>query len=116
MKKKNIIILSIASLLVVLLGVGGFFLYRELNNKKDDKENGLPSIASTITLDINPSVEINLDKEDKVISVVALNEDAKEITKGIEKGNALDNAISTITANLVNEGYTKDKELVIVWC
>ena len=65
MKKK--IIISIIGCLILIIGIIGFIIW---NNNR---------IVSTFTLDINPSIEINLDKNDKVKSVVALNEDAKGI-------------------------------------
>ncbi len=59
-------------IIVILLLVLGVYVYIEhINNQ----------IMSTITLDINPSIEINLNKDNKVISVIALNEDAKDIVE-----------------------------------
>ena len=71
--KKVLLIVSV--IVVITIGVIGFILY---NNRT----------VSTITLDINPSIEINLNKDNKVKSVVALNDDAKDIVDRDFKGKS----------------------------
>ena len=66
MKKRMVIILSVLVLLICL-GVGGYLIYD--NNR----------VISTIVLDINPSIKISLNKDEKVLKVLSLNEDAKKI-------------------------------------
>ena len=99
MKKKLIIPIGIVALFLVI----GFIIFD--NNK----------IVSTITLDINPSIEINLTRNEKVKSVVALNEDAKEIVNGNLKGKSIDDTLKQITDNLIEKGYvTEENELDVV--
>ena len=62
MKNKLLLIIPV---LLVIIGAFGFILW---NNRT----------ISTITMDINPSIEIHLNKRNKVKKVVALNKDAKE--------------------------------------
>lgn len=62
MKKK--IVISIIVVLILVIGIVSFILF---NN----------SITTTITLDINPSIEINLTRNKKIKNVVALNDTAK---------------------------------------
>ena len=62
MKKK--IIISIIICLILLTGILGFIIW---NNRT----------VSTITLDINPSIEIKLNRKEQVKSITALNDDAK---------------------------------------
>ena len=99
MKKKNII--SIIICLVSVIGITEFILW---NNRT----------VSTITLDINPSIEINLDKNEKVKSIIALNDDAKEIIDNNIKGKKLEEAFEALITNLVEKGYVDDNNLQIV--
>ena len=96
MKKKIIIPIGIVALFLVI----GFIIFD--NNK----------IVSTITLDINPSIEINLTRNEKVKSVVALNEDAKEIVNGNLKGKSIDDTLKQITDNLIEKGYVTEENFL----
>ena len=51
-------------------------------------------IASKVLMDINPSFQINLDKDDNVIDVIGLSNEGLEIVgEGIKKGT-LDEVLS----------------------
>jgi hypothetical protein len=76
--------------------------------KKEEK------IKSTITLDINPSIEINLDKNDKVVNIKPLNDDAKDIISDDLEGKNLDDAIEVITNNVIDKGYVEDGNITIL--
>ena len=100
--KKKVIIPIIVVVLVLIVGCIGFILF---NNNK---------IVSTITLDINPSIEINLNKDNKVMSIIALNDDAKDIISDDLKGKTLNDALNNITDNLIEKGYANEDELLEV--
>ena len=87
--KKNIIIIVTC---LILIGIIGFIMW---NNRT----------VSTITLDINPSIKINLNKNDKVNRVIALNGDGKEVIKGSYRGRELDETLKSIFNNIYDEGY-----------
>ena len=97
MKKK--IIIPVIVCLILFIGIGGFIFW---NNR----------IVSTITLDINPSIEINLDRNEKVKSIVALNDDAKEVINSNIKGKSLEETIDTIVDNLIDKGYVKENDTI----
>jgi len=100
MKKK--IIIPIIVCLVIVIGIIGFIIW---NNRT----------VSTITLDINPSIEINLDRNEKVKSIIALNDDAKDILDDNYKGKSLDDTFEILITNLVEKGYVnKENELDVV--
>lgn len=99
MKKK--IIISIIGYLILVIGIIGFIFW---NNRT----------VSTITLDINPSIEINLDKNDKVKSVIALNEDAKGIIGKDLKGKSLDNTFDLLITNLIDKGFIEDNYVDVI--
>ena len=98
--RKRIIIHSIICAILII----GIVVFLYWNNR----------IVSTITLDINPSVEINLDKNDNVISVVALNEDAKNIIDFDYKGKSFDDIVSVIINNSIESGYVEDDRVVVI--
>lgn len=93
MKKKIIIPIGIVALFLVI----GFIIFD--NNK----------IVSTITLDINPSVQINLTKNKKVKNVMGLNDDAKDILDDNYKGKSLDDSFEILISNLIEKGYVDNE-------
>ena len=97
MNKKIIIPLGVIFVLAIVI----FFI-----KYKDNK------IVSTITLDINPSIELNLTNDKVVKSVIALNDDAKEIISGSIEGKSLEDALNIITTNLIEKDYINTNELV----
>ncbi len=99
MKKK--IIIPIIILLILVIGFTSFII---LNNR----------IVSTITMDINPSIAINLDKYDKVINIKALNEDAKDIISNEYKHKTLDETFELLITNIIDKGYSDDNNVGIV--
>ena len=95
--KKLLILISI----VLIIGLISIILY---NNR----------IVSKITLDINPSIEIDLNKNDKVIKVIPINKDAKDITNDDFKGKTLNNTLKKITNNVIEKGIIKENYVSII--
>ena len=77
-----------------------------------------PVVASTITVDINPSIQITLDEDDMVINVTAINTDGEEIVnKDIEfRGLTLDRTIEIIIRSAYERGFIveSDEENIIL--
>ena len=78
-----------------------------------------PVIASTVTVDINPSIEITLDENDFVINVTAINNDGEEIlNKDIKyRGLTLDRLIEIIIERAHNNGYiieTTEENVILI--
>ena len=87
-----------ACLAVILLGGGGVF-YQRAN-----------AVASVVSLDVNPSIELKVNRSEKVLSCTPLNDDAMEILAGMGggadlKGAKLDVAVNAIVGSLVRSGY-----------
>lgn len=70
--------------------------------------------TSIITLDINPSIQINLKSNNRVKKVIALNEDAKEVISNNLNGKTIDDAINTITSNIVTKGYVESDQVEVI--
>ena len=87
-----------ACLAVILLGGGGAF-YQRAN-----------AVASVVSLDVNPSIELKVNRSEKVLFCTPLNDDAREILAGMDggadlKGAKLDVAVNAIVGSLVRSGY-----------
>ena len=87
-----------ACLAVMLLGGGGLF-YQRAN-----------AVASVVSLDVNPSIELKVNRSEKVLACAPLNEDAKAILADMSngadlKGAKLDVAVNAIVGSLVRNGY-----------
>ena len=108
-KKKKIVILTIV-LLAILIVIGGVIaiLNTKVRNELYD------TVVSVITLDINPSIKLELDKDNKVVNMIALNEDAKDIVLNNYEGNSLENVINEVTDKLIAKGYAQDKLVILV--
>lgn len=62
--------------------------------------------AATISIDINPSIELTVNAEGKVINASSNNADGKEVLKGINlKRKSLDKAITAILETTDKKGY-----------
>ena len=87
-----------ACLAVMLLGGGGVF-YQRAN-----------AVASVVSLDVNPSIELKVNRSEKVLVCTPLNEDAEAILADMSngadlKGAKLDVAVNAIVGSLVRNGY-----------
>lgn len=92
---------SIAAVLVVVLALGVFGLYT-VN-------------AYTVNLDVNPSIEIEVNAFNNVTAITALNDDAQEIGDlqslvGMKLGPAVNSAILM----LLDEGYLEEDGTVVL--
>ena len=88
----------IAACLAVMLLGGGLF-YQRAN-----------AVASVVSLDVNPSIELKVNRSEKVLVCTPLNEDAKDILADMSngadlKGAKLDVAVNAIVGSLVRNGY-----------
>lgn len=92
---------AVAAAAAILLGFGGNHVYNTA------------LACSYVSLDINPSIEYTLNRQDRVLDVTAVNEDAEEIVAQLKengvKKESLSEAIS-MTADLLQEnGYITDE-------
>ena len=73
-------------------------------------------INATICLDVNPSVEIAVDKSETVVNVTADNKDGESIINGQDfKGDSLSDTVETLVNRMVDEDYISNlKNSVLV--
>ena len=89
----------VAACLAVMLLCGGGVFYQQAH-----------AVASVVSLDVNPSIELKVSKSEKVLVCTPLNEDAKAILADMSngadlKGAKLDVAVNAIVGSLVRNGY-----------
>lgn len=67
------------------------------------------TVAATISLDVNPSIEIQINSEEKVLNVQANNEDAEVIIGDMDfVGSDLKVTINALIGSLVRNGYLNE--------
>ena len=99
-KKKNNFkfLLPVAACFIVCFGIFGGVLW---NNQ---------AAASVITIDVNPSVEITANRNDKVLEVTAVNEDAEMIIGENDFSNAeLSDVVDEVITSMVQNGYMENE-------
>lgn len=87
-----------AVLAIVLSGFGVAALYKSSRVE-----------VARVDIDVNPGVEIKLNKNDKVLNVVPLNDDGKKIIGNMDlKNTDLDTAVNAIIGSMVKNGYLSE--------
>lgn len=104
--KKAWTTLTAACLALVLVGSGLF--YQQAN-----------AVASVVSLDVNPSIELKVNRNEKVLACTPLNDDAKAVLSDMGngedlKGAKLDVAVNAIVGGLVRSGYLSDLSSAIM--
>ena len=88
--------LSFAAIILVMIGVFGF------NSFNKDTTN----LLATIIIDVNPSLEIKVNSEEKIIDVITNNDDAKKVIGEMQlKGVDLETGTNAILGAMLKHGY-----------
>jgi len=71
---------------------------------------------SMITLDVNPSIQIEINQKNYIVSVTALNNDAKIVLEGNHfKGQKLEDAIAVLLKSMIEHNYlTQNKKTILL--
>ena len=86
-----------ACLALVLVGGGGAYYYQA------------NAVASVVSLDVNPSIELKVNQKEKVLSATPMNEDGAALLEGMElKGTQADVAMYAIIGALLQHGYVDE--------
>lgn len=77
------------------------------------------AVASVVSLDVNPSIELLVNSSKKVLACNPLNEEAKAVLAGMDggddlKGAKLDVAVNAIVGALVRNGYLHEVSSAIL--
>lgn len=92
-----------AACLCLIALAGGTYTFR--NSKVD----------SVIGIDVNPSVELSVNRKNRVLQATPLNDDAKAIMQDMDlKGIPLNVAVNAVVGSLVTHGYLADLDNAIL--
>ncbi len=82
------------------------------------KMAGVPvaAVDAVVALDVNPSIELEIDKDEKVISAKALNADAERVLSGMNlEGLDLNVVVNAIIGSMLQNGYlTVERNSILV--
>ena len=86
---------AVAAALVLVIGGGSFFGWRYAN-----------APDSLVDIDVNPSVQLTVSRDEKVLSCGALNADGTEIIDDMDlRGSPLNVAVNALIGSMVQHGY-----------
>ncbi|MBS1411817.1 MAG: hypothetical protein HPZ00_00680 [Christensenellaceae bacterium] len=89
-----------AAAAVLVLIIGGAFFISNPN-----------AVDSVIGLDVNPSLEISINKNERVLSVTAVNDDALNILDGMDlAGTDLKVAVNALIGSMYTNGYISENQ------
>lgn len=67
------------------------------------------TVDAVVSLDVNPSVEIQVNKKDRVMAVNPLNEDGRTIVGEMDfSGSSLDVAVNALIGSMLQNGYLNE--------
>ena len=67
------------------------------------------TIDSTVSLDVNPSVEISVNQKEEVLSVTAKNDDARTVIGDMDfRGSSLDVTVNALIGSMLRNGYLSE--------
>lgn len=93
--KKLARILSIAAVFVLL--IAGVFLYKNFTGS---------DAAALVSIDVNPSIELEVDADERIIIARALNDDGKKVLSGMKlEGTDLNTGVNAIVGSMLKNGY-----------
>lgn len=91
-------IAAVAACAVLLLGCMGILSHNRANRVK-----------AVVELDVNPSIQLSINHEERVLSVDARNEDALRVLSGMDlTGVQLDVALNALIGSLLRCGYISE--------
>lgn len=98
-KKMKYFVSVAAACILLIAGVSGGMYYRDN-----------VAVESIIGIDVNPGIEIEVNKNDRVIDVNAINEEGVEVLDGMDlKNTELKVAVNAIIGSMVGQGYVADE-------
>lgn len=91
---------AVAAVLVLI--IAGVFAVKNLGAPSD-------TLAAVVSLDVNPSIELNVDKGEKIISAKGLNDDGRRVLGDMElEGSSLEVAVNAVIGSMLKNGYLDD--------
>lgn len=106
---------ALAACALLIFGIG--LLDKNKPGSTDAPVAPATPVDSVVCIDINPSIELNVSKSNKIITAVALNEDAAVVLKDMNLENVeIKTAINAIIGSLLKNGYLDEAYNAINVC
>ncbi len=102
-------VIGVAAAFVLVLG--GIFAGRmiEHTNVGTDDIYLSDKVVSTVTFDVNPSIELGLSDQNTVINAYPLNDEAKDVLGDMDFSDiSLDMAVNVVVGSMVRKGYISE--------
>lgn len=100
--------IAAAAAAVFLLAIGtviGIFINKASDNK----------VFATVSIDVNPSLEIKINKEEKVLSVIPLNDDAKKVVGDMDfEGATMELTVNALIGSMYRLGYLNEEHRTVL--
>ena len=97
--RKPLRLAALAAAACLVLAIGGGSIYY----------NQSQTAASIVSLDVNPSIELVLNRRERVLRATPLNEDAAAVLDGMDlTGSTLDVAVNALMGSLLKNGYVDE--------
>lgn len=88
-----------AVLVLVAVGISGYFVY------------GAQAVDSVISFEVNPNLEIKINKNEKVLDVIPLNDEARDVIGNMKfKNTDLEMAVNALIGSMLKNGYINDMQ------
>lgn len=99
-------LVAAAAACVCLTVMGGGAFHYHLENRQ---------VESVIGIDVNPSIELSINRRERVLEAKALNADADEIISDMDlEGVDLNVAVNAVVGSMVTHGYLDDLDNAIL--
>lgn len=94
---------ALAACLLLTVTLGGLAAYRNI----------LPD--ATLTLDVNPSISMEINRRDRVLSAAGVNEDGTNVLDGMQLKNLdYNTAVNAIIGAMLKNGYLTDETATVL--
>lgn len=98
-----------AAAAVVLLLAIGMVIGTVIRSAPDNK------VFATVSIDVNPSLEIKINKEETVLSVIPLNDDAKKVIGDMDfNGASMELTVNALIGSMYRLGYLNDEHRTVL--
>ncbi len=77
-------------------------------------QNGSREIYAVVSVDINPSIELNLDQSGMVVGYKSFNKDGQKILSKSLLNQGLEDALSQIILSAQDKGYLVDRDMILI--
>ena len=95
--------------------IAAIFILLILSMTSISNQSYVSNAVAIVSLDINPSIEFEVDKRNKVINVIPINEEAEELLDRDLVGSNIEKAIAIIIYNAKERDYiTEEKNSILI--